>query len=263
MRKLFLSRLLAVILAFTVLAMIPAAEVSAARYTNDDTSYLIILEDDADLLDEAEEENLLDRMKYISAYGNVAFKTIASNDRSGSKNYSENYYYENFGNASGMVFLIDMDYRQLIISTNGAINKVVTVAKANTITDNVYRMASREKYYDCACAVFDQALTLLQGNTIAEPMKHICNAILALIAAMIIFFIVIRAASGAKRAGMKDMIEGAKKAEVTGTVPQAKFINQTRRYSPVSRSSGGGGGGGFSGGGGGGGFSGGSGGHGF
>lgn len=261
MRKRITAAFAAVIFSFVLIAALFPFEAKAERYTNDDNGNYIIIEDDAGLLTSDERLQLVDDMKDISRYGSVAFKTIDQNS-STAKSYAENYSYEMFKNASSMVFLIDMDNRQLIISCTGDIHKTITVAKSNTITDNVYRMASRGDYYGCAKATFEQALKLLEGQAIAEPMKHVSNAILSLIIAMLIFFVVITTSSRAKAAGNKDMISGAKKARVDGTEPNAVFVNETRRYSPVQRSSGGGGGG-FSGGGGGGGFSGGSGGHGF
>ena len=261
MRKTTFSMLTAAVLLAFVFAALHPVSVQAARYSNDTTGYALIIEDDANLLTEEEETLLLEDMKDISNYGNVAFKSTDSNS-STARQYAENYYYSEFGNNSGMVFLIDMDNRQIYIACSGAIYKAVTTSKANTITDNVYRYASRGDYYGCASNAFAQALKLLQGQAIAEPMKHISNAILSLILAMLIFFVVITASSRAKRAGSEIMITGAKKTSLESTEPNPKFVRETRRYSPVQRS-GGGGGGSSGGGGGGGGFSGGGGGHGF
>ena len=235
-------------------------EAKAESYVNEDTNYRIIIEDDADLLDDEEEILLLDDMKDITQYGNVAFKSIDHNSSS-AKNYAENYYYNNFGNSSGIVFLIDMDNRRIQIAADGAIYKVVTPAKANTITDNIYRYASAKNYYLCAKNAFSQIKALLEGGRIAEPMKHVSNAILSLIIAMLVFFLFIIASARTKRAGTNALVSGTKKAVVEGSEAEFRFVNETKKYSPVQRS-GGGGHGGF-GGGGGGGFSGGGGGHGF
>lgn len=238
-----------------------AQETKAGSYVNEDTGYRIVIEDDADLLDDSEELLLKDDMKDITLYGNVAFKTIDRNSSS-AKNYAENYYYNEFGNSSGIVFLIDMDNRRIQIAADGAIYKVVTAAKANTITDNVYRYASAGNYYLCAKTAYTQIISLLEGNRIAEPMKHVSNAILSLIIAMLVFFLIIITSARTKRAGTNAMVSGTKKAVVEGSQADYQFVNETKKYSPVQRS--GGGHGGFGGGGGGGGgFSGGGGGHGF
>jgi len=265
LKKLSVSAIL-FILAFSAVTALSSREVLASKYVNNDTGYYIIIEDDADLLSEDEEEDLSEEMKYITAYGNVAFKSIDSNS-STAKKYAEDYYYSNFRNDSGAVFLIDMDNRQLIISSSGEMYKTLTVAKTNTITDNTYRYASRGDYYGCAAEVFREINALLQGQTIAQPMKYISNAILALIIAMLIFFIVVNRSVSLKRRSMDSIMEGTAKAFIAAGAASAIYRRETKKYSPVSRGggggfSGGGGGGGFSGGGGGG-FSGGSGGHGF
>ena len=249
---------------FMMITVLSVSGVSAWAGTveNEETGYSVVIEDEADLLTDSEEALLQDDMWLITQYGSAAFITTDEN-YSTAQRLAENTYYERFGNNSGILFLIDMDNRQLYIAADGAVYRAVTSSKADTITDNVYRMATRGDYYGCASSVFAQALQLLQGNTIAEPMKHICNAILSLIAAMLIFFLVVNRSAKAKAAAEEDLIEGAKSVHVMATQPNVTLVNETRRYSPVVRSSGGGGGGGFSGGGGGGGFSGGGGGHGF
>ncbi len=97
-------------------------------------------------------------------------------------------------------------------------------------------------------------------------MKYVSNALIALIAAFLINYLVIRVISARRRASHNKMLD-AMIIQFRETNPQARFKNRTRVYSPPSSSSGGssGGGGGFSGGGGGGGggHSGGGGGHSF
>ena len=261
MRKRILAAALLFTFVFSLAFTAGSRNVYAQKFVNKETDYNIVIEDDAGLLSETEEENLIDDMKPISNYGHVVFKSIDSNPTT-TKSFANDYYYTNFKNESGTVLLIDMDNRNLWIVSSGAVYKTLTTAKANTITDNIYRYASKGDYYTCAKTAFSQMLSLLEGSSIAEPMKHVSNAILAVIIAMLIFFIIVNNASRAKRAGTTALLEGTLKKEVKGTAPQTVFVNETRRYSPVQRSSGGGGG--FSGGGGGGGgFSGGGGGHGF
>ena len=264
MLKKLLSTALIFTFAFSIIAAFSGREVYASRYINDDTGYYVIVEDDADLLTDEEEKDLAQEMKGITAYGSIVYKSIDSNSTTARK-YAEDYSYTNFKNDSNAVFLIDMDNRQIYIAAAGELNNTITTAKANTITDNIYRYASRGDYYGCAAEAFKQMNALLSGQAIAEPMKHICNAILALIIAMLIFFIVVNRSVSLKRRSMDSIMEGTAKAFVAAGAASAVFRNETRSYSPIRSSSGGsGGGGGFSGGGGGGGgFSGGGGGHGF
>ena len=144
------------------------------------SGYGVIIEDDADLLTEEEEDELRELMEKIAVYGNVAFKSIDYNSVS-TASYIDDYYDDLFGYESGTVFLIDMDNRNIQICSAGAVYKTITNSYADTITDNVYRYASDADYFTCAYKAFEQILALLQGSKIAQPMKYISNAFFAAI----------------------------------------------------------------------------------
>ena len=227
----------------------------AATYVshNEETGYYIYIDDWADLLTDAEESELLETMEPITAYGNVAFVSISMNPTYSTERYAKDYYQEHFGYSSGTVFLIDMEERYIWIHSDGEIYRTVTKSYATTITDNVYSYASREDYLTCASKGFEQINTLMEGRHIAQPMKYISNALLAIAIALLINYFVVRMSSRSRKASTSQLIDGTYyKTEIKN--PRTEFIKQTRRYSPQSRSSsGGGGGGGRSGGGGGGG----------
>lgn len=242
---------------------------SQARMTHEDTGYRVIIEDDAELLTEDEERQLVKTMAEITPYGNVAFKSITVNNMgsgaAGTESYARDFYREQFGTDSGTLFLIDMENRKLWIHSDGAVYKVITTAYANTITDNVYRMASNEEYFDCANEVFTQITTLLQGNKIAQPMKYINNALLAVIAALLLNFLFVSNFAKLRKPTEKQMMRQIKK-HFTYTKPQVTFTHKSKVYSPIESDSGSGSGysgGSSSGGGGGSSSSGGGGGHSF
>ena len=212
--------------------------------------YYVVMQDDADLLDQDEEEALMDLMDQITAYGNAAFKSIDYNSTT-TENYIRQYYEEQFGSNSGIVFLIDMDNRNIWIHSNGAIYKTITTAYADTITDNIYKYASDREYYICSYTAFDQALTLLRGQKIARPMKYVSNLFLAVILALMINFLLVMGGSRKKKAGERQLLEGIR-YQYRLSNKKAVYKNTTKVYSPPSSSGGGGSGGGGGGGGGGG-----------
>lgn len=219
--------------------------------------YQVYISDDADLLTDSEEMELYTYMEPITKYGNVAFKTIDSN-RYSTATYADNYYHQLFGTASGTLFIIDMDNREIYIFSDGAIYKRITKSYANTITDNVYKLATNGDYLACATKTFTQINTLLDGGHIAQPMKFITNGLLALILAFIINFIIIKAKAQKAKTTNNELLRSIfSKCEVYNA--NQVFTHQTKVYDPPSSSGGSGGGGG----GGGGGHSGGGGGHGF
>ena len=108
--------------------------------------------------------------------------------------------------------------------------------------------------YECAYKAFQQILSLLQGNKIAQPMKYISNTFLAIILALLVNYFVVKIMSVARKPSEKQLLEATKNG-FRFENPEVTFTHETKRYDPPSSSSsggGGGGGGGHSGGGGGG-----------
>lgn len=239
-------------------------EVSAEnnnKYKNPRTNYKVIIEDDAKLLTEEEILTLTEEVKSLTEYGNIAFKTITQNSTSTS-NYASNYYHKIFGTSSGTLFLIDMDNRYIYIFSDGSNYKTITKAKANIITDNVYKYATKREYYICASKAFEQINTLLDGGKILEPMRYISNILISFVTAFLLSFIIVLFTTKIKRATNKEILS---KCNITFNIGNISTIKtgQHKVYSPVSDSSSFGGSGGSSSGGGGGGSSGGGGGHSF
>ena len=230
--------------------------------SNTDPKDLIVIRDQADLLTDKEEQELYEHMLPITEYGGVAFYT--SNAVSSTENYAKKCYRENFGTKSGTLLLIDMDNRQIYIFSDGRIFTKVTRAKAKTITDNSYRLASAGNYLLCAEKVYDQIATLLSGGFIPQYMKHICNALISFAIGLLAVFTVANARTRMQSDNeVKVFNEMAKRGMTVGDPLSSELISikRTRHSEGGGDSSSGGSGGGSSGGGGG--SSGGGGGHGF
>lgn len=225
-------------------------------YQNNNTNYKAIVLDNANLLTDQEEQSLLDEMTNLTNYGNIIVLTIKENNTT-TESFASSYYHSNYGTSSGTLFLIDMDNREIYIFSDGENYNTITSNKAYIITDNTYKYASNEEYYKCASYSIKQIDTLLSGGKIAEPMKHITNALIAIILGSFICFIYITRVSKLKESQdteiVKNIATNFKMGELT-----AKKTGSHKKYNPHTDSSGGG-----SGGGGGGGSSGGGGGHSF
>ena len=220
-------------------------------YTNPDTGYVIYMNDGNDLLSDAEEKQLVSDMIPLTQYGNAGFLSCENYSESTAK-YSSRMYSSLFGSESGTLFVIDMGQRELYIKSNGAISRTVSNAYSNTISDNIYRYASEGDYYTCASKAFAQVYTLLSGGKIAQPMRYISAALLALILGLMINYLIVRTVSKPRKAGAGEIIDAAD-VDFRLRDPAAHHINTTKVYSPVRSSHSGGGsrgGGGFSGGGG-------------
>lgn len=244
-------RIAVLALCLSVYAFSLSAKAAESEYTNPDTGYRVLIEDDADLLSPEEEELLGEVMQPITEYGNAAFKSVDYNSTS-AKRFAESRFSDLFGSGSGTLLLIDMDNREIYIWSNGYNYRVITDSYADTITDNCYRHASNGDYYRCAEKAFTQINTLLSGSRIAQPMKWIGNVLLALALALLINYFVIRITSTGSSQKVIDLQGTQNDFELNNV--KADFIKTTKtRVESSSGGSGGGGGGGSSGGGGGGG----------
>ena len=256
-RKEYMKNGLALLLVVVMsgVALLAPSTIYASAFENDETGYQALIVDEADLLSSSEEADLLEEMEGITEYSNVAFVSVDQN-YSSTENLAMRLNEEYFGNDSGIVFIIDMDNRYIWIDSMGGARKTITNDYAQTITDNVYSYASDEDYYKCASRAFAQIHSLFEGQWIAQPMKYISNAFLAVALALLINYFIVRMLSRASKASSKQIMGGIfTKVDVNNA--RANFTHQTKRYSPQSSGSsgsgrsggGGGGGGGHSGGG--------------
>lgn len=223
-------------------------------YENGATGYQAYVLDKAGLLSETEEELLLEDMIPITDWGNAFFCTSTESRGSSARDLAATLYEETFGyGASGTIFFIDMGRRQLEIHSDGEVYKTITSDYAQTITDNIYRMASGGDYYACASEAFRQMKTLLAGGKIRQPMKHASNALLAL--ALSLFICYLYMAGSSKTASEKAQPKAGPvfKGDISNLdVIPGKLTSRTIQSSSSGRSGfSGGGGGGHSGGGGG------------
>lgn len=109
--------------------------------------------DYADLFSEEEESSLYDQISsYISDSNfDMAIVTINSNSKGSSQIYADDFYdYNAFGtdsSRSGLLLLIDMDYREIYIATTGAAISVYGNNRYNDILDYIAPFMTAANYY--------------------------------------------------------------------------------------------------------------------
>ena len=250
---------------------------SAVSASNEETGYVYVLDDSADFLTDSQENSLQKQLYDLTAYCNVAFVTTTGHSKSSTEDFAADYFDDIFGpHANGTIFVIDRCLNEIYLYSDGQAHKIITNSRARSITDNTYTYARDKNYYTCAYKVFTQIETLMQegggnerscillvnetlmqGKRIAEPMRYLCSALLAIVAALFLNLFFALWSSRSHKADRRQVMTGLY-AQMQINNPRTQFINQTRTYSPVSsgssgggHSGGGGGGGGHSGGGGG------------
>lgn len=235
-------------------------EVTSMTEENEGIVYSALIIDEADLLTPEEEEELLPFMTQLENYGNTIFQTVTLGEGADFEKYSEDTYYEIFGNEPGAIFQVDMGNRKLTLSSSTGMDEVIS-RERDSIVDNVYRYATDGDYLECAKECFNQIYTVYNDGVIAHRMKNIDNALLAVMLSLIVNFIIVFASEKKKSSDAKLVASVIATTTVLGAA--VKESGLTKVYSPVSTDSGSSGSFGGGGGGGGGGFSGGSSSHGF
>ena len=218
-----------------------------------------IIRDDADLLTDSEERDLLADMQEICEYGTPMFwSTLETGD---AEQLAEDFYHAQIGRTSGTLLVINMRSRVITVYSDGDIYRTITTSEANTITDNIYRYASSGDYFKCARSAFEQIGRLLRGERIARPMKLISNFLLSVTVALLIVYLYIskryeqHAATGKVKTAVPVSVLSAAAFSATIHNKQQKLTRQLKTDLGSDSGSGGrsggfGGGGGFSGGGG-------------
>lgn len=234
---------------------------SAERRTDAASGFAWVIDDEAGYFNESELRELGSLLSRITPYCNAVLATTESHPYSSTFDYAEHCFDDLFDrDADGIVFVIDRDLNEIFLYTNGSIRRTITDSRAYSITDNTYIYATAAHDYDygrCSAKTLEQVQALLEGRKIAEPMKYICSALLAVIVALLANYFIAMFLSRSRRANIREILTGTYN-DVRVNDPKAVFVNQTKRYSPRSSGSSGGG---RSGGGGGGRSHGGGGGH--
>lgn len=221
----------------------------------DEGNYKIVISDEADLLSDGEKTDLIKEMKNVAEKCNVAFVSVNSNPYGSVETLAENYYRQYFGTDTGTLFAIDMDTRELYIFSDGDAFRKINSSKAYEITDRVYKLASKEQYFECAKKVYFEEYIILNGGFIFSPLRIITGCLFGISVSLIVCIIIV--------------FVSRKPSLETGNVSDEKWdVYMTKKKTLIKRtkthhSSGGGSSSGGGGGGGGGGSSGGGGGHSF
>ena len=233
-----LKKVKCLLLIFIILISLQPTLSNAVTTENNsiNNNYSIIIEDDADLLTDIEEQQLKKQMTELLEFGNVMFKTTDILNSSTSLRYIQNYYYSKLGNQRGTAFYIDMNKRQVCACATGGLDRIITSSKCDTIMDNVYTYARRGDYYGCAKETFLQMNKLLNGEKIAESMKYYCNAILSIMISLFLSYGFFMLISNNRRASGQELINECEVFFKHSPI-QVEKAGSHREYSPVSDSS--------------------------
>lgn len=245
------SALFTLFLLVTVLVLSSSSNVyateTATNYnlsgTNKSTGYEYILEDSANFIDDAVKSKLISQMKKTTEYCNIAVVTTTSHSYGSTESYAVNTFEDYFGaGANGVIFVIDRDLNEIYLACEGSTQRTIPNSKCNSICDNTYIYATSSHDYDyftCCMETIDQVNTVLAGGHISQPLRYISSIFIALAAGMIFCFVYALSLSKGRKAKSNELM-GAAFTKVEIQNARARFMNQTRHYSPQSSGSSGG-----------------------
>lgn len=119
--------------------------------------------DFADLFLDTEEEALFSSVtEYIDEHDmDMVIVTIAENNKSNAKEYAEDFYdYNYFGKGDhydGIIFLIDMDTREIYVTTTGNSMLYYDDERVEGLLDAAYTYMTSNEYYEAASAFVRRA----------------------------------------------------------------------------------------------------------
>lgn len=210
-------------------------------YKNAETGFSVVIMDEINLLTDAQEAKLVDDMKPLTQYGNIAFWST----QEPTSNEIEQARLKRralFDLKSGGIFAINMNVRKLTIQCYGEMESVINDSISRSITDNVKSYATSKDYYTCAKTAYDQMFRKLDGGNISEPMKIAGYIVIASMLGVIIALAI------AFSAGFNPLVKNARdtvgvKLKTKGRVNQIlalQYVDKTVDHRPprVSYSSG-------------------------
>jgi uncharacterized protein len=156
------------ILLLTALAAIPVFAASAAERVFD---Y-------ARLFTAEERESLQGRIDaHVANYNmDVIVLTIDDNGGKTASAYADDFYDDyGFGygrDHAGVLFLIDMDGREIYISTSGRMIDILNDARVEALLDIQYDFVAEERYYDAMAAAINETAALIGAGPVSGQYRY-------------------------------------------------------------------------------------------
>lgn len=152
--------------------------------------------DEAGILSQTDEESVIQNMQSLTKYGDVALYTRSAGDAdsTSAERFAAEKFQQFIGNdeADGILLLIDMKERMIYLETHGRFASKISVGKANSITDSVYRYASNGQYARCAKEAFKKSGRMMEGGFVFSKLKIVSNLLIAFMCSIILNFFVLR-----------------------------------------------------------------------
>lgn len=120
-----------------------------------------VVVDGAGLFSAAEQEKLADKIEKLADKTDMDYRVVTTDDTGGksARQYADDMYEQldagRRGNHSGMLYLIDMDHREIYISTEGDMLRYLTDERIDALLDDATEQVKDGRYAASAHAVLD------------------------------------------------------------------------------------------------------------
>ncbi|MDD2959187.1 MAG: TPM domain-containing protein [Lachnospiraceae bacterium] len=125
-----------------------------------------LVDDKARLLSAEEIASLTDQATEIAESSNWDIMLVTADDAEGktSEEYGEDYYMENKTTLDGVIYLIDMDNRNLKIATSGDALYYLTDDRIETMLDHAEGYAGDGEYYNCLASFLNDTVDYIEAG---------------------------------------------------------------------------------------------------
>lgn len=130
----------------------------------------VLVDDMAGLLSEDEEASLLTAASSLSDLAQLDVMMVTTDDANGysSEKYGDQYYLDHDTSDDGVLYLIDMDNREIHISTSGVMIYYLTDQRIDRCLDDGYEQMSNGKYAACFHAMIRDTISYVKSGKGAD-----------------------------------------------------------------------------------------------
>ncbi len=147
-------------------------DVDLPGHFNPDTGNTAIIIDDADIISDNREENLLDELIPVTDYSNVLLYTLNDDLGMSTQELAEDFISSVHEESDSVVGLfINMSKNDLYLYLSGDIREKISDTKIQTIVDSSLEPAGNGDFYGCVKTAFNQISALLSEGSVSAPYE--------------------------------------------------------------------------------------------
>ncbi len=175
-------------------------------YENSETGYQVRIHDAAGVLNDSQREILVRKMAVVTAYGSAVLVTTQG-EGAALEEHAADFYERSFSDKSGIIVCVDVQTKRVWLWSRGGIHRLVQGRYARRVAEDASEQAAEDNAYECAYEAFDKIEKLLEGAGENRPVKYISNALLALMLAFFVNYLLVDRMSRRQEANEAEVLD--------------------------------------------------------